>query len=177
MMRAELSVVSIGRVATTVEAAPAHVGVEERVARGKRARAAAPRSLRAEFEPAPDRPDPLDVLERQARTRVPELVPIRYGRMLVSPFTFHRGAAAIMAADLASTPVSRLDVQCCGNAHLSNFGVFASPDRRLVFDINDFDETHVAPWADNRARSARRRRSRSPAVPVNSSRIVAQTGL
>jgi uncharacterized protein (DUF2252 family) len=86
------------------------------------------------------------LLERQARSRVPELVPIRYGRMLVSPFTFYRGAAAIMAADLASTAQSGLLVQCCGDAHLSNFGVFASPERRLVFDINDFDETLPGPW-------------------------------
>ena len=86
------------------------------------------------------------MLERQATTRVPELVPIRYGRMLVSPFTFYRGAAAIMAQDLAATPRSGLTVQCCGDAHLSNFGVFASPERRLVFDVNDFDETLPGPW-------------------------------
>ena len=85
--------------------------------------------------------DPIDLLEHQAETRVPELVPIRYGRMLVSPFTFYRGAALIMASDLATTPRSGLTVQCCGDAHLSNFGVFASPERRLVFDVNDFDET------------------------------------
>ncbi len=90
--------------------------------------------------------DPIKLLERQAETRVPELVPIRYGRMLVSPFTFYRGAALIMASDLASTPRSGLTVQCCGDAHLSNFGVFASPERRLVFDINDFDETLPGPW-------------------------------
>jgi uncharacterized protein (DUF2252 family) len=105
-----------------------------------------PRSAHARFEPAIDRPDPLDLLEAQARTRVPELVPIRYGRMLVSPFTFYRGAAKIMAADLATTPNSGLTVQCCGDAHLSNFGLFASPERRLVFDINDFDETLPGPW-------------------------------
>ena len=86
------------------------------------------------------------LLERQAKTRVPELVPIRYGRMLVSPFTFYRGAAMIMAQDLAATPRSGLTVQCCGDAHLSNFGVFASPERRLVFDLNDFDETLPGPW-------------------------------
>ena len=91
-------------------------------------------------------PDPVDLLEDQARTRVPELVPIRYGRMLVSPFTFYRGAAKIMAHDLAGTPRSGLTVQCCGDAHLSNFGVFASPERKLVFDINDFDETLPGPW-------------------------------
>jgi flagellar hook protein FlgE len=105
-----------------------------------------PRRRHAEFEPAPGRTDPVEVLERQAQSRVQELVPIRYGRMLVSPFTFYRGAAAIMAEDLASTPQSGLQVQCCGDAHLSNFGVFASPERRLVFDINDFDETLPGPW-------------------------------
>ena len=98
------------------------------------------------YDPASGRADPIDLLEAQAKTRVPELVPIRYGRMLVSPFTFYRGAAKIMAADLAGTPRSGLTVQCCGDAHLSNFGVFASPERRLVFDINDFDETLPGPW-------------------------------
>jgi uncharacterized protein (DUF2252 family) len=123
-----------------------HLSAAERAARGKAARAEVPRSRQAEFEPAPDRADPIDLLETQAQTRVPELVPIRYGRMLVSPFTFYRGAAKIMAADLAATPRSGLIVQCCGDAHLSNFGVFASPERRLVFDINDFDETLRGPW-------------------------------
>jgi len=118
----------------------------ERAARGKAARAEVPRSSHAVFEPAPNRVDPIVLLERQAQTRVPELVPIRYGRMLVSPFTFYRGAAMIMASDLASTPRSGLTVQCCGDAHLSNFGVFASPERRLVFDVNDFDETLPGPW-------------------------------
>jgi uncharacterized protein (DUF2252 family) len=133
----------------TVSDAPAaipHLSVAERVARGKAARAEVPRSSHASFEPAPHRVDPVKVLERQAQTRVPELVPIRYGRMLVSPFTFYRGAAAIMAADLAATPRSGLTVQCCGDAHLSNFGVFASPERRLMFDVNDFDETLPGPW-------------------------------
>jgi hypothetical protein len=118
----------------------------DRAAAGKAARLVAPRSSHAAFEARPDRPDPVELLEAQARTRVPELVPIRYGRMLVSPFTFYRGAAAIMASDLASTPSSGLAVQCCGDAHLSNFGVFASAERRLVFDINDFDETLPGPW-------------------------------
>jgi uncharacterized protein (DUF2252 family) len=126
--------------------APVHLSVAERIARGKAARAKVPRRSHAGFEPGPTRPDPIQQLERQAQTRVPELVPIRYGRMLVSPFTFFRGAAKIMASDLATTPRSGFDVQCCGDAHLSNFGVFASPDRRLVFDINDFDETHPGPW-------------------------------
>jgi uncharacterized protein (DUF2252 family) len=133
---------------TSASRAPrvAHETVAERAERGKAARAKTPRSAHAGFEPGADRPDPLDLLEAQARTRVPELVPIRYGRMLVSPFTFYRGAAKIMAADLATTPDSGLRVQCCGDAHLSNFGVFASPERRLVFDINDFDETLPGPW-------------------------------
>jgi uncharacterized protein (DUF2252 family) len=118
----------------------------ERAARGKAARAEVPRSSHGVFESPPDRSDPVELLERQARTRVPELVPIRYGRMLSSPFAFYRGAALIMAGDLAGTPRSGLTVQCCGDAHLSNFGVFASPERRLVFDINDFDETLPGPW-------------------------------
>jgi uncharacterized protein (DUF2252 family) len=123
-----------------------HLTVSERIARGKAARAEVPRASHATFEPATSRPDPLELLERQAATRVPELVPIRYGRMLVSPFTFYRGAALIMAQDLAGTPRSGLSVQCCGDAHLSNFGVFASPERKLVFDVNDFDETLPGPW-------------------------------
>ncbi|HEY7075238.1 MAG TPA: DUF2252 domain-containing protein [Solirubrobacteraceae bacterium] len=123
-----------------------HLSVAERTARGKAARAEVPRSSHGAFEPTSARVDPLTLLERQATTRVPELVPIRYGRMLVSPFTFYRGAAAIMAEDLAATPRSGLTVQCCGDAHLSNFGVFASPERRLVFDVNDFDETLRGPW-------------------------------
>jgi uncharacterized protein (DUF2252 family) len=123
-----------------------HLSVGERVARGKAARAEVPRSSQALFEPSRERIDPVDLLDRQARSRVPELVPIRYGRMLVSPFTFYRGAAAIMAQDLGPTPRSGLMVQCCGDAHLSNFGVFASPERRLVFDVNDFDETLPGPW-------------------------------
>ena len=124
----------------------AHLSVADRVARGKAARAEVPRSSHAVFQPSSKRADPIELLERQAQTRVPELVPIRYGRMLVSPFTFYRGAAMIMAHDLAATPRSGLTVQCCGDAHLSNFGVFASPERRLVFDVNDFDETLPGPW-------------------------------
>ena len=123
-----------------------HLTVDERIARGKAARAEVPRSRHAEYEAPSDRADPVDLLEDQAHTRVPELVPIRYGRMLVSPFTFYRGAAMIMAHDLGPTPRSGLNVQCCGDAHLSNFGVFASPERRLVFDVNDFDETLPGPW-------------------------------
>ncbi len=113
---------------------------------GKEARARAPRSSQAEFGAGPDRPDPVSLLGRQATTRVPELVPIRYGRMLVSPFTFFRGAALVMASDLATTPRSGLMAQVCGDAHLSNFGLFASPERSLMFDVNDFDETLPGPW-------------------------------
>jgi uncharacterized protein (DUF2252 family) len=130
-------------------AAPAkveHFTFDERVARGKAARGEVPRGTIGDWDPPPSRPDPIDVLEEQARTRVPELVPIRYGRMLVSPFAFYRGAAAVMAADLADGPRTGLHAQLCGDAHLSNFGVFAAPDRRLVFSVNDFDETLPGPF-------------------------------
>ena len=123
-----------------------HLSVAERAARGRAARAEVPRSSHAVFEPAARRPDPVALLESQAASRVPELVPVRYGRMLVSPFTFYRGAALIMASDLAATPHSGLRVQLCGDAHLSNFGLFAAPDRRMVFDLNGFDETLPGPW-------------------------------
>jgi uncharacterized protein (DUF2252 family) len=123
-----------------------HYSVAERVAMGKEARRLVPRSSHAELAIDDTRPDPVALLERQAATRVPELVPIRYGRMLVSPFTFYRGAALVMASDLSRTPQSGLRVQACGDAHLMNFGVFGSPERRLVFDINDFDETAPGPW-------------------------------
>ena len=123
-----------------------HLTVDDRLARGRAAREQAPRSGHGRWEPAPGRPDPIALLEEQAASRVPELVPIRYGRMLVSPFTFYRGAALIMAADLAATPVSGVTVQLCGDAHLSNFGLFGSPERRMLFDINDFDETLPGPW-------------------------------
>jgi uncharacterized protein (DUF2252 family) len=120
--------------------------VEERIARGRAARERVPRSSHAKFKPAPNRADPIALLEEQGANRVPELVPIRYGRMLVSPFTFYRGAALIMADDLAASPHSDITAQLCGDAHLSNFGAFASAERRLVFDINDFDETLPGPW-------------------------------
>ena len=123
-----------------------HPTAAERAANGKAARATSPRSAHGEWEPARDRRDPVDLLEEQAASRVPELVPIRYGRMLVSPFTFYRGAAYPMAADLADAPRTGLDVQLCGDAHLSNFGAFAASDRRLVFSINDFDETLPGPF-------------------------------
>jgi uncharacterized protein (DUF2252 family) len=122
-----------------------HFTTSERAARGRAARAECPRSSHADFELAPDR-DPVAVLEAQATSRVPELVPVRYGRMLVSPFTFYRGAAAVMAHDLASTPRAGLRAQLCGDAHLSNVGGFASPERTLVFDLNDFDETLPGPF-------------------------------
>ena len=118
----------------------------ERAARGKEARAEVPRDSHAAFDPPPDRPDPIGLLEEQAKSRVPELVPIRWGRMMVSPFTYYRGAALPMASDLSRTPVSGLAVQACGDAHLSNFGIFGSADRLLVFDVNDFDETTPGPW-------------------------------
>ena len=120
--------------------------LEDRVARGKAARTAAPRSSHGKWKPMAGRPDPIALLQEQAESRVPELVPIRYGRMLVSPGTFYRGAALIMASDLAATPRSGVTVQLCRDAHLSNFGVFGSPERQLVFDINDFDETLPGPW-------------------------------
>ena len=120
--------------------------VKQREAEGKAARARTPRSSHAEWKAPKDRKDPVAILEGQAESRVSELVPIRYGRMLVSPFTFYRGAAAIMAADLAETPDSGLRAQLCGDAHLSNFGIFASPEREMLFDINDFDETLPGPW-------------------------------
>ena len=122
-----------------------HLSRADRVAQGKDARAVAPLESHAEFVPAKKR-DPVGLLLEQAKTRVPELVPVRHGRMLVSAFTFYRGAALPMAADLATTPASGLRVQLCGDAHLSNFGAFASPERNLVFDVNDFDETLPGPF-------------------------------
>ena len=116
------------------------------MARGRAARLKVPRSAHGRWEPAPGRPDPVALLEDQAASRVPMLVPIRYGRMLVSPFTFYRGGALIMASDLAGTPVSGVTVQLCGDAHLSNFGLFGTPERQMIFDINDFDETLPGPW-------------------------------
>src|ERR1700680_24078 len=108
--------------------------VEDRLATGRAARTLVPRSSHRGWEPAPDRPDPVGLLEEQDTTREPDLVPVRHGRMMVSPFTFYRGAAKIMASDLTNTPTAGLNVQLCGDAHLSNFGVFASPERTLLFD-------------------------------------------
>ena len=123
-----------------------HFTPAERAARGRAARGELPRSAHAEWEPGPRRRDPIELLEEQAQTRLPELGPIRYGRMLESPFTFFRGAAYLMAADLADGPRTGLHTQLCGDAHLSNFGIFAAPDRRRVFSINDFDETLPGPF-------------------------------
>ena len=124
----------------------AGVGREELIERGRALRKNVPRSVHGEVAFGPDRPDPIVVLEQSNATRLPELVPIRYGRMLHSPFTFFRGAPALMAWDLARTPSTGVNVQACGDAHLLNFGSYASPERRLVFDVNDFDETLPAPW-------------------------------
>src|SRR3954453_7209710 len=123
-----------------------HPGVDERRDRGVRARGLTPPSAHLGWSPAVGRPNPVDLLTEQNKTREPDLVPVRHGRMMVSPFTFYRGAAKIMANDLAGPPRAGLDVQLCGDAHLSNFGLFASPERRLVFDLNDFDETLPGPW-------------------------------
>src|SRR5438552_14618987 len=119
---------------------------DERYAAGKARRSETPRSSHAEWAPDPERPDPISLLEEANKTRLHHLVPIRFGRMSLSAFAFYRGTADIMAYDLAKTPVSGIQAQICGDAHLSNFGVFASPERRLVFDINDFDETLAGPW-------------------------------
>ncbi|MFF4804411.1 DUF2252 domain-containing protein [Streptomyces sp. NPDC001351] len=128
----------------TMNASPS--SSSERAALGRAARAVLPRSAHAVFEPDAKRPDPVDIIERQSAARVPELVPIRYGRMLESPFRFYRGAAAIMASDLGASPHTGLMAQLCGDAHLLNFRMLASPERRLVFDINDFDETLPGPF-------------------------------
>ena len=120
--------------------------LEERTARGRAASLRVPPSSHAGWQPAADRPDPVALIEEQNLRRDQDLVPVRHGRMVASPFTFYRGAAKIMAVDLAETPTAGLEVQLCGDAHLSNFGVFGSPERRLVFDINDFDETLPGPF-------------------------------
>ncbi len=125
---------------------PHHLSVEERQARGRAARAHTPRSSHANWAEAPDRTDPISLLEQQAITRLPELIPIRYARMRISPFTFLRGSAIVMAQDLARTPSTGITTQLCGDCHLSNFGLYASPERALLFDINDFDETLPGPW-------------------------------
>jgi len=118
----------------------------ERRLLGKARREQMPRADHGNWTPAPDRRDPIEILEESSQGRVPELVPIRYGRMSANPFAFLRGSAALMAYDLASTPASGIRVQACGDCHLANFGLFATPERNLVFDLNDFDETLPAPW-------------------------------
>jgi len=123
----------------------AHMSLDERQAKGRQAADQTPPSSHSGWHPAADRPDPVALLEEQDLTREQDLVPVRHGRMMVSPFTFYRGAAKIMAADLKDTPVAGLDAQLCGDAHLSNFGLFASPERLLLFDLNDFDETLPGP--------------------------------
>src|SRR5450755_4082679 len=124
----------------------ARPSIDERRAAGQQTRERTPPSSHAGWRPTADRLDPVALLEAQNATREPDLVPVRHGRMTFSPFTFYRGAAKIMAADLADTPTAGLDVQLCGDAHLSNFGVFASPERTLLFDVNDFDETLPGPF-------------------------------
>jgi len=124
----------------------AHPNVAERQAEGKEARERSPLVGHSGWVPASDRPDPVSLLEAQNLTREPDLVPVRHGRMMVSPFTFYRGAAKIMATDLKDTPTAGLTVQLCGDAHLSNFGGFASPERSLLLDVNDFDETLPGPF-------------------------------
>ena len=141
---AETSARAVGRYQLDTEGS--RLTPAERAARGKAARARVPRDTHAVFDPPPDRPDPVGLLEQQAASRIPELVPVRWGRMMVSPFSYYRGAALPMASDLAATPVSGLAVQACGDAHLSNFGLFGSAERRLIFDVNDFDETLPGPW-------------------------------
>src|SRR5689334_23814631 len=123
-----------------------HPSVDDRKARGLEAVDRAPLWSHTNWTPTAGRPDPVALLEKQNATREPDLVPVRHGRMMVSPFTFYRGAAKIMAADLKDTPTAGLTVQLCGDAHLSNFGMFASPERTLLFDLNDFDETLPGPF-------------------------------
>lgn len=120
--------------------------VAERLAQGRSLRRHVPRSAHAAWSPPANRPDPVALLEASSQGRLPQLIPIRYGRMLASPFAFYRGAPLVMAHDLAATPVTGINVQLCGDAHLRNFGLYASPERQLLFDINDFDETHPGPW-------------------------------
>src|SRR5262245_16920879 len=120
--------------------------ISERLAHGKSLRNAVPRSAHASWAASSSRKNPIEILECSSRGRLPHLIPIRYGRMLRSPFTFLRGSAAIMASDLAGTPATGLQVQACGDCHLLNFGLFATPERNLIFDVRDFDETLQAPW-------------------------------
>ena len=132
--------------ATGLEASRQRMSPAERRVRGKAARAEVPRESHAEWKPPANRADPVALLQSQGAARLPDLVPVRYGRMMETPFTYYRGAALPMASDLATTPATGMIVQACGDAHLSNFGLFGSPERKLVFDVNDFDETLPAPW-------------------------------
>ena len=143
MAKAKAATIEVEVSPTPVKLGPS---VEDRMAAGKALRERVPRTSHAAYEPAPDRADPVDLLESQSKDRVQELVPVRYGRMATSPFAFYRGSAIVMADDLAHTPASGIDVQACGDAHLSNFGIFATPERNIVFDLNDFDETLPGPW-------------------------------
>src|SRR3954471_566141 len=124
----------------------AHPSLDERAEHGRQAREHTPLDSHTGWRPVADRPDPVALLDEQNRTREQDLVPVRHGRMMASPFTFYRGAAAVMAADLSETPTAGRDAQLCGDAHLSNFGAFASPERKLLFDLNDFDETLPGPF-------------------------------
>src|SRR4051812_17467275 len=154
-----------------------HLDPEQRAAIGRAARAEVRRSAHSEWTPAPDRRDPSELLGQQETTRVEELVPLRHERMLVSPFTFYRGAAVIMAADLGAQPDSGLRVQACGDAHLSNFGGFASPRRAMQFDINDFDETNPGPfeWDVKRLVTSFQIAARSNAFSEKEKRLVVNT--
>ena len=144
-LTAEVSEVGGLKVDRSLEKRVDHISSEEAERQGKTARVVVPRTLHAAWAPPAGRRSPVDIIAEQAITREPDLVPIRHGRMMVSPFTFYRGAAAIMAADLAATPSSGFRVQCCGDAHLLNFGGFTSPERSMLFDVNDFDETLPGP--------------------------------
>ena len=137
---------AVNKEATAAAGRVRHLSVDERLANGMKARDRTSPSSHLKWSANADRPDPVALLESQDRTREPDRVPVRHGRMMVSPFTFYRGGAEIMAADLKDTPVADLRVQLCGDAHLSNFGMFASPERRLLFDLNDFDETLPGPF-------------------------------
>jgi uncharacterized protein (DUF2252 family) len=174
---AEASIQAVGRYQLDFECC--RMTPAERIARGKAARDRVPRDAHAVFDPPSDRPDPIGLLEQQARTRVPELVPVRWGRMMVSPFTFYRGAALPMASDLATTPVSGLAVQACGDAHLSNFGLFGSAERRLVFDVNDFDETLPGPfeWDVKRLAASLEVAGRENQLPAKQRREIIMNGV
>jgi hypothetical protein len=138
----------------------------ERYAAGKALRAKEPRNSHGEWASASDRPDPISLLEKSNRTRMPELVPIRYGRMSFSPFAFLLDSAIVMESDLAKRPISGIKVQICGDAHVSNFGFFATPERNLVFDVNDFDETLPGPWESCKYRFFTSGRGNAPARGV-----------